>query len=183
MRFRSAWLFYNLMTNEQVFTTRDAKSLEKTKQKIAEVAGLIRAGRISREAGIFMRLLRLQAALPRARTVDFDSRRPGAGKSKTMCAAHRAHCVKKQKRDSRSRERPALLPSEASDSKPGLVPRMNYIGTFSPQARALKFPPRPNLLCPSIRAQADEVKEKNSRKIPLAGELYFSEYYFVSGPR
>ena len=31
------------MTNEPVATTRDAKSLAKTKQKIAEVAALIRA--------------------------------------------------------------------------------------------------------------------------------------------
>jgi len=43
--------FYNLMTNEPIFTTRDAKSLEKTKQKIAEVAGLIRAGEFPAKPG------------------------------------------------------------------------------------------------------------------------------------
>lgn len=36
-------VFYNLMTNEAVTTTRDAKSLAATKQKINEVADLIRA--------------------------------------------------------------------------------------------------------------------------------------------
>ena len=44
-------VFYNLMTNEPVTTTRDAKSLEKTKQKIAEVAGLIRAGEFPAKPG------------------------------------------------------------------------------------------------------------------------------------
>ena len=46
-------VFYNLMTNEAVATTRDAKSLAKTKQKIAEVADLIRAEDFPREAWIF----------------------------------------------------------------------------------------------------------------------------------
>jgi DNA helicase-2/ATP-dependent DNA helicase PcrA len=36
-------VFYNLMTNEVVATTRDAKALDETKKKIAEVADLIRA--------------------------------------------------------------------------------------------------------------------------------------------
>jgi DNA helicase II / ATP-dependent DNA helicase PcrA len=36
-------VFYNLMTNEAVATTRDAKALSATKQKIGEVADLIRA--------------------------------------------------------------------------------------------------------------------------------------------
>jgi putative RecB family exonuclease len=44
-------VLYNLMTNEPVATTRDAKSLEKTKQKIAEVAGLIRAGEFPAKPG------------------------------------------------------------------------------------------------------------------------------------
>ncbi|HYL45738.1 MAG TPA: ATP-dependent DNA helicase [Candidatus Limnocylindrales bacterium] len=37
-------VFYNLTSNEPVSTERDAKSLEKTKQKISEVADQIRAG-------------------------------------------------------------------------------------------------------------------------------------------
>jgi DNA helicase-2/ATP-dependent DNA helicase PcrA len=37
-------VFYNLTSNEPVATERDAKSLEKTKQKISEVADQIRAG-------------------------------------------------------------------------------------------------------------------------------------------
>jgi ATP-dependent DNA helicase UvrD/PcrA len=40
-------VFYNLMTNEAVATTRDAKALAATKQKIAEVADAIRAGEFS----------------------------------------------------------------------------------------------------------------------------------------
>jgi DNA helicase II / ATP-dependent DNA helicase PcrA len=44
-------VFYNLMTNEPVATARDAKSLEKTKQRIAEVAGLIRAGEFPAKPG------------------------------------------------------------------------------------------------------------------------------------
>jgi len=36
-------VFYNLMTNEAVASTRDAKALKETKDKIAEVADLIRA--------------------------------------------------------------------------------------------------------------------------------------------
>jgi RecB family exonuclease len=36
-------VFYNLMTNEGVAATRDAKALKETKEKIAEVADLIRA--------------------------------------------------------------------------------------------------------------------------------------------
>jgi len=36
-------VFYNLMTNEAVAATRDAKALRETKEKIAEVADLIRA--------------------------------------------------------------------------------------------------------------------------------------------
>jgi RecB family exonuclease len=36
-------LFYNLVTNEGVAATRDAKALKETKEKIAEVADLIRA--------------------------------------------------------------------------------------------------------------------------------------------
>jgi putative RecB family exonuclease len=37
-------VFYNLTTNEAVATTRDAKELAKAKDKVAEVADLIRAG-------------------------------------------------------------------------------------------------------------------------------------------
>ena len=40
-------VFYNLMTNEAVATTRDEKSLKATKQKISEVADLIRAKRFA----------------------------------------------------------------------------------------------------------------------------------------
>jgi len=40
-------VFYNLVNNEAVATTRDEKALAATKQKIAEVADLIRAGEFS----------------------------------------------------------------------------------------------------------------------------------------
>jgi DNA helicase-2/ATP-dependent DNA helicase PcrA len=46
-------VLYNLMTNEPVATTRDANSLEKTKQKIAEVATLIRAGEFPAKPGFY----------------------------------------------------------------------------------------------------------------------------------
>ena len=36
-------VFYNLVTNEGVASTRDAKALKETKEKIGEVADLIRA--------------------------------------------------------------------------------------------------------------------------------------------
>ena len=44
-------IFYNLMTNEPVATTRDVKTLAATKQKIAEVADQIRAGEFSGKPG------------------------------------------------------------------------------------------------------------------------------------
>ena len=44
-------VFYNLTSNEAVATTRDAKALAATKQKIAEVADLIRAGEFSAKPG------------------------------------------------------------------------------------------------------------------------------------
>ena len=44
-------VFYNLVTNEAVATTRDDKALEETKQKIAEVADLIRAREFSAKPG------------------------------------------------------------------------------------------------------------------------------------
>lgn len=43
--------FYNLMTNEAVYTTRDAKALAAAKQRIAEVADRIRAGDFAPKAG------------------------------------------------------------------------------------------------------------------------------------
>jgi len=43
----SRLVFYNLVNNEAVATTRDEKALAATKQKIAEVADLIRAGEFS----------------------------------------------------------------------------------------------------------------------------------------
>jgi ATP-dependent DNA helicase UvrD/PcrA len=46
-------VFYNLMTNEPVATTRDAKALAATKQKIAEVADHIRAGEFSAKPGFW----------------------------------------------------------------------------------------------------------------------------------
>lgn len=46
-------VFYNLMTNEPVATTRDSKSLAATKQKIAEVADQIRAGEFSAKPGFW----------------------------------------------------------------------------------------------------------------------------------
>jgi DNA helicase-2/ATP-dependent DNA helicase PcrA len=44
-------VFYNLMTNEPVATTRDDKALKETKQEIAEVADLIRAGEFPAKPG------------------------------------------------------------------------------------------------------------------------------------
>jgi DNA helicase-2/ATP-dependent DNA helicase PcrA len=44
-------VFYNLMTNEAVAATRDAKALKETKEKIAEVADLIRAREFSPKPG------------------------------------------------------------------------------------------------------------------------------------
>jgi RecB family exonuclease len=44
-------VFHNLVTNEMVATTRDAKTLAATKQKIAEVADQIRAGEFSPKPG------------------------------------------------------------------------------------------------------------------------------------
>jgi DNA helicase II / ATP-dependent DNA helicase PcrA len=44
-------VFYNLMTNEPVATTRDAKMLKATKEKISEVADLIRAGEFPTKPG------------------------------------------------------------------------------------------------------------------------------------
>jgi DNA helicase II / ATP-dependent DNA helicase PcrA len=44
-------VFYNLMTNEAVATTRDLKALAATKQKISEVADRIRAGDFSPNPG------------------------------------------------------------------------------------------------------------------------------------
>jgi RecB family exonuclease len=48
-------VFYNLMTNEPVATTRDSKALTATKQKIAEVADQIRAGEFSAKPGFSCR--------------------------------------------------------------------------------------------------------------------------------
>jgi DNA helicase II / ATP-dependent DNA helicase PcrA len=44
-------VFYNLTTNEAIVTSRDAKALEATKQKIATVADQIRAGDFSAKPG------------------------------------------------------------------------------------------------------------------------------------
>lgn len=44
-------VFYNLMTNEPVATTRDAKAFKETKQKIAEVADSIRSGEFPAKPG------------------------------------------------------------------------------------------------------------------------------------
>ena len=44
-------VFHNLVTNERVVTTRDAKALAATKQKIAETADHIRAGEFSSKPG------------------------------------------------------------------------------------------------------------------------------------
>jgi DNA helicase II / ATP-dependent DNA helicase PcrA len=44
-------VFYNLVTNEAVAATRDAKTLEETKKKIAEVADLIRAAEFPAKPG------------------------------------------------------------------------------------------------------------------------------------
>lgn len=46
-------VFHNLTTNEPVTTTRDAKALAATKQKIAEVADQIRAGEFSAKPGFW----------------------------------------------------------------------------------------------------------------------------------
>jgi ATP-dependent DNA helicase UvrD/PcrA len=47
----SRLVFYNLVNNEAVATTRDEKALAATKQKIAEVADLIRAGEFRAKPG------------------------------------------------------------------------------------------------------------------------------------
>lgn len=57
-------VFYNLMTNEAVATTRDAKSLAETKQKIAEVADSIRAGEFSARPGFACRFCDYQPICP-----------------------------------------------------------------------------------------------------------------------
>jgi hypothetical protein len=44
-------VFYNLMTNEAVAATRDTKALKETKEKITEVADLIRAREFSAKPG------------------------------------------------------------------------------------------------------------------------------------
>jgi DNA helicase II / ATP-dependent DNA helicase PcrA len=44
-------VFYNLMTNEAVVSTRDANSLKETRQKIAEVADQIRSGEFPAKPG------------------------------------------------------------------------------------------------------------------------------------
>ena len=44
-------VFYNLMTNEAVAATRNAKALKETREKIAEVADLIRAREFSAKPG------------------------------------------------------------------------------------------------------------------------------------
>ncbi len=65
----SRLVFYNLATNKAMATSRDAKALAATKQKIAGVADQIRAGEFSPRAWLCVYRLRLQAALPRARAV------------------------------------------------------------------------------------------------------------------
>lgn len=47
----SRLVFYNLVNNEAVATTRDEKALAATKQKIFEVADLIRAGEFPAKPG------------------------------------------------------------------------------------------------------------------------------------
>jgi CRISPR/Cas system-associated exonuclease Cas4 (RecB family) len=44
-------VFYNLITNEAVASTRDPKALKETKEKIAEVADLIRGQEFSPKPG------------------------------------------------------------------------------------------------------------------------------------
>jgi putative RecB family exonuclease len=46
-------VLYNLSNNEAVVSTRDAKSLAATKEKIAEVADQIRAGDFSAKPSLF----------------------------------------------------------------------------------------------------------------------------------
>ena len=70
-------VFYNLTTNQAVATTRDAKSLDKARERVAEVADRIRAKDFPAQCGIPVPLLRLPAAVPGTRTVGYDSR--GAG--------------------------------------------------------------------------------------------------------
>ncbi|MGH9866362.1 MAG: RecB family exonuclease, partial [Candidatus Acidiferrales bacterium] len=48
-------VFYNLTTNEAVATTRDAKSLKKAKEAVAEVADLIRAAEFPARPGFICR--------------------------------------------------------------------------------------------------------------------------------
>ena len=66
-------VFYNLMTNEPVATTRDAKSLERNETENCRSGGPdSRAANFPRSPDS-LRLLRLQAAVPGARAVDLAS--------------------------------------------------------------------------------------------------------------
>jgi DNA helicase-2/ATP-dependent DNA helicase PcrA len=57
-------VFYNLMNNERVETTRDAKSLKAAKEKIAELADLIRAGEFDAKPGFGCKYCDFQAICP-----------------------------------------------------------------------------------------------------------------------
>jgi RecB family exonuclease len=78
-------VFYNLGTNEAVGTTRDKKTLAAVKQKIAEDCRPDSRRRIFPEAGLFLRLLRFQTALPGARAADQHSAR------RADCVESRSH--------------------------------------------------------------------------------------------
>ena len=57
-------VFYNLTTNEAVATSRDAKSLEKAQEKVAEVADRIRAGDFPATPGFICRYCDYRALCP-----------------------------------------------------------------------------------------------------------------------
>lgn len=57
-------VFYNLTTNEAVATTRDSKDLSKAREKVAEVADLIRAGEYSPRPGFSCRRCDYKSVCP-----------------------------------------------------------------------------------------------------------------------
>ncbi len=57
-------VFYNLTTNEAVFTERDAKALAKTKQTVAEVADEIRTGKFTAKPGFFCKFCDFKPLCP-----------------------------------------------------------------------------------------------------------------------
>ena len=150
-------VFYNLTTNEAVATTRDAKALAKTKQKIAEVADQIRAREFSaRSRDSSASICDYKPLCPAHEQL--ISIRPATRSSDKLNKRRKDRAtIKTERRLSCRSVRFSLRIAACSK----LVPRMNYV-ELSPRVRcASRFrialiPPRP-----SIRALQNEVKRKN----------------------